>query len=80
MVKVHPETKSKESGRVKRFGRLLDDTRVFPSGGKWVTRKGLSRRVFGTQDEAITYAIRISKRADKKVVVQDRNGQFVKVR
>jgi hypothetical protein len=80
MSKVHSETKSKESGRIKRFSRLLDNTRVFPSGGKWVTRKGLSRRVFGTQDEAITYAIRITKRGDKKVVVQDKNGQFVKVR
>jgi hypothetical protein len=80
MSKVHSETKSKESGRIKRFSRLLDDTRVFPSGGKWVTRKGLSRRVFGTQDEAITYAIRITKRGDKKVVVQDKNGRFVKVR
>lgn len=40
--KVHPETKSKESDRVKRIAQLLGDTRVFQSCEKWVTRKGLS--------------------------------------
>jgi hypothetical protein len=48
---------------------------VFQSGEKWVTQKGLSRRVFGTQDEAITYALHITKRGDEKVVLHDKNGE-----
>lgn len=80
MPKVHSETKSKEAGRVKRIARLFGGTRVFQSGEKWITRKGLSRRVFSTQDEAITYARRITKRGDKKVVLDPRNGEIVKIR
>jgi len=36
--------------------------------------------VFRTQDEAITYARRITKRGDKKVVLHERNGEIVKIR
>jgi hypothetical protein len=37
--------------------------------------EGLSRRVFGTQDEAITYARRITKRGDKKAVLRELDGE-----
>jgi hypothetical protein len=79
MPKLHSGTKSKESDRVKRIGRLLSGTRVFQSGEQWVTRKGLSRRVFGTKDEAVTYACRISKRGEKKVVLK-KDGEIVTIR
>jgi hypothetical protein len=36
--------------------------------------------VFNTQDEAITYARRITKPGDKKIVLDPRNGEIVKIR
>jgi hypothetical protein len=64
MAESSATTKSRRTGRVKSIARLFGNAHVFPSDEKWATQKGLFYRTFGTQAEAIKYALRIAKGSD----------------
>jgi hypothetical protein len=66
---------TRSKSRVNSIARLFGNALVFPSGENGVVRKGLSRRTFRIQAEAIGHARRVGKCLGTRVLLREKNGE-----